>query len=147
MTRLPSTLSPASVISESNDLNNGDANAMDIDNPSSNSQPLQHILTTTQTGTFGLITPVSEPTYRRLIAIQTYLVNQLDHACSLNPKAYRNVEHERFGSRGMLDGTVLGRWCELSSQRKAEACAKVGFEEWVIRGDLEIVGGGGLGYL
>ena len=117
---------------------------MDIDTVP---QPPQHILYTTQTGVLALITPVPEPTYRRLSAIQTYLASQLDHACALNPRAYRAVEHERFGGRGMLDGALLSRWCELSTQRRAEALAKVGVEEWVLTTDLEVVMGRGLGYL
>jgi cleavage and polyadenylation specificity factor subunit 1 len=88
------------------------------------------------------VTPLSEHQYRRLTALQTFLTNQLDNACGLNPKSYRLVETEtmRFGSRGVLDGTLLGRWCELSSQRRAEALAKVGVDEWVVRGDLEVLG-------
>jgi cleavage and polyadenylation specificity factor subunit 1 len=46
-----------------------------------------------------------------------------------------------------VDGSLLRRWTELSSQRRQEACAKVGVDEWVVRSDLEAVGGGGLGYL
>lgn len=56
------------------------------------------------------------------------------------------VESEGFGNRGVLDGGVLRRWGELSSQRRAEACGKVGTEEWVVRSDLEVLGGAGLGF-
>lgn len=44
-----------------------------------------------------------------------------------------------------MDGGVLRRWGELGSQRRAEACGKVGVEEWVLRSDLEVLGGAGLG--
>ena len=69
----------------------------------------------------------------------------MDHACGLNPRAYRAVESEGFGSRGIVDGGVLRRWGELGSQRRAEACGKVGVEEWALRSDLEVLGGAGLG--
>ena len=128
---------------------NGDAVAVDgeTNGTSLSSGPLHQLLLTSQTGSLALITPVDEPMYRRLSALQTYLTNQLEHACGLNPRSYRAVESEGFGSRGIVDGTVLRRWCELGSQRTAEACAKVGVEEWVVRSDLEFVGGAGLAYL
>ena len=50
----------------------------------------------------------------------------------------------------MLDGGLLLRFTELSSQRKREAGGKVGLkseEMWVLRSDFEMVCGGGLGYL
>lgn len=77
-------------------------------------------------------------------ALHAYLVNQLDHACGLNPRGYRAVDG---ATRGPIDGGVLRRWSELGSWRMAEARAKIGAEEWVVRGDLEVLGGGGLGFL
>lgn len=76
----------------------------------------------------------------------------MDNCCGLNPKGYRAVEGGGssgggFGSRGVVDGTVVGRWAELSRQRQVEALGKVGVEEWVLRADFEVVGGGGLGFL
>lgn len=56
------------------------------------------------------------------------------------------METERFGSRGIVDGTVLRRWTELSSGRRMEAVAKVGIEEGELRSDLMMVGEGGLGW-
>jgi cleavage and polyadenylation specificity factor subunit 1 len=105
------------------------------------------LLLTTQTGVIAAITPVNEPMYRRLSTLQSFLTNQLDHACGLNPKSYRAVESEGMGNRGMVDGSLLRRWCELGSQRMAEACAKIGVEEWVVRSDLEFISGAGLSYL
>ena len=98
----------------------------------------------TQSGAISLISPVDEQTYRRLGALHTYLVNQLEHACGLNPRGYRAVEG---AARGIIDGNVLRRWAELPSSRQQEACAKMGVEEWVVRGDLEVLGGAGLSYL
>jgi cleavage and polyadenylation specificity factor subunit 1 len=117
---------------------------MDIDEPATG--PLHHILHTSQSGIISLLTPLSESTYRRLGALATHLTNTLEHPCGLNPRAYRAVESEGFGSRGIVDGDILRRFSELSSQRRAEACGKVGIEEWVLRSDLEIIGGAGLGF-
>ena len=52
-----------------------------------------------------------------------------------------------MGGRGMLDGALLRRWTELGSQRKAEIAGRVGVANWVVRGDLDMIGGGGLGFL
>jgi len=57
------------------------------------------------------------------------------------------VESEGFGSRGVLDGNLLQRWKDMGSQRRVDACTRVGAEEWQVRSDLEMLGGGGLGYL
>jgi cleavage and polyadenylation specificity factor subunit 1 len=105
---------------------------------------LHHVLVLTQSGTVALVNPVDEQTYRRLGALHTYLINQLEHACGLNPRGYRAYEG---AARGIIDGTLLRRWTELPSSRQQEACAKLGVEEWVVRSDLEVVGGSGLSYL
>ena len=108
---------------------------------------LYHILTTTLSGAVGLLTPVDEPTYRRLSSIQTHLSSILEHAAGLNPRAYRAVESEGFGARGVVDGGLVQRIWELGSARRAEVLARSGGDGWMLRRDLEGVGGGGLGYL
>ena len=85
--------------------------------------------------------------YLRLNAMQTYLNAQLEHACGLNPRGYRAVESERMGIKGIVDGTMLRRWSELPKQRRVEACGRIGTEEFLVRRDLELISGGGLGYL
>ncbi len=123
------------------------ADEMDTDTMIPQSPPYQ-ILVTTQSGSIALSTPLSEQVYRRLQVLQTQLSNTLEHACGLNPRAYRAVEGDGMGGRGMLDGSLLSRWVELGSQRKAEIAGRIGVENWVVRGDLEMIGGGGgLGYL
>lgn len=116
---------------------------MDVEN----SFPRHQVLVTTQSGSIGLITPLSEQSYRRLSALQTQLINTLDHPCGLNPRAYRAVESDGIGGRGMIDGSLLQRYLDLSSQRKMEIAGRVGAGEWELRGDLESIGGAGLGYL
>jgi len=138
--RLPSTLSPSMA---ADNTANGDE--MDVDALSS--QPAEQVLYTSKSGVLLLVTPIDETMFSRLSVIQVYLNNQLEHHCALNPKGYRATADEGASGRGVLDGTLLKRWNELSSLRKAEACAKAGVEEWVVRSDLEFVGGGGLGFL
>ncbi|EOD53127.1 putative cleavage and polyadenylation specificity factor subunit protein [Neofusicoccum parvum UCRNP2] len=151
MTLLPSSLSPTSTAASDADADaNPDPDAMAVDDPSASTKPAgssHHLLLTSLSGAVALVTPVDEQMYRRLGALQTFLVGGLDHPCGLNPRAYRAVESEGFGSRGVVDGALLARWAELGSQRRAEGCAKVGVEEWVVRSDLEFVGGAGLEYL
>lgn len=143
MTLLPSTLAP----NLDQPLTNGhaDEDAAEDDEPKSSS--LFHILTTSQTGCVSLITPVDEGTYRRLGAMQTQLTSILEHAAGLNPRAYRAVESEGSGARGVLDGTLLQRISELGSTRRAEVVGRAGGDAWGLRSDLEIIGGGGLGCL
>jgi len=138
MTLLPSTYS-----SSLSDVVNGDVDVEDAKPPGS----LYQILMTTQSGALLNITPVDEQTYRRLGALQTHLTSVLDHACGLNPRAYRNVEGEGLVVRGILDGGLLQRWGDLGSQRRADATSRAGAEEWQLRSDLEMLAGGGLGYL
>jgi cleavage and polyadenylation specificity factor subunit 1 len=109
--------------------------------------PINQVLITTQTGSVALVTPVSEESYRRLSALQSQLINTLEHPCGLNPRAYRAVESDGIGGRGMIDGKLLGRWLDLGQQRKMEIASRVGADEWEIRADLETIGGAGLGYL
>lgn len=138
MTLLPS-LTPAPTISP-------DAMDASLETPLELTTPPNHVLITTQSGALGLLTPINESVYRRLGALQAFLTNTLDHACGLNPRGYRAVETERFGSRGIVDGTILERWGELSSGRRMEAIAKVGVEEEELRADLKAVGAESLGY-
>ena len=56
------------------------------------------------------------------------------------------------GSRGIVDGGLVRRWMELGSWKRAEGVGRVSWGggeegEWGVRGDLEGVGGGGLGFL
>ncbi|KAI9811358.1 MAG: mRNA cleavage and polyadenylation factor subunit [Pycnora praestabilis] len=124
-----------------------DAEAMD-DVTSNPSQPSQQILMTTQSGSLALLTPLTEAQYRRLSALQIQLTNSLEHPCGLNPRSYRAAAVDGgTGGRNVVDGTILRRYMELGSHRRAEICGKIGADPWEVRGDLEIIGGGGLGYL
>ncbi|KAF1992573.1 protein CFT1 [Aulographum hederae CBS 113979] len=143
---LPTTMKllTSSIFETTDATPNGIATNGAVPEPSITS-PLSQILLATQSGSLAVVTPVDEHMYRRLNALQTYVTNQLEHACGLNPRAYRVADGEGLGGRGVVDGALAGRWVDLGSQRRAEACVKVGIEEWVVRNDLEFVSGGGLG--
>ncbi|KAF2001233.1 hypothetical protein P154DRAFT_619566 [Amniculicola lignicola CBS 123094] len=120
---------------------------MDTDLSPPSSEPLHQILHTSQSGTLALITPLPESTYRRLTGLATYLANTLDSSCALNARAYRAVENEMGGgggTRGIVDGNLLGRWGELGEQRKKEGLSKVGGEEWVFGAEREVLSGRGV---
>ena len=107
----------------------------------------QHLLLTTQEGAISLITPLSEQAYRRLSTLQNLLITNLEHSCGLNPRAYRSAETDGVGGRAMVDGNLLLRWLEQSSQHQASLADRIGATIWDIRGDLEAVNGTGLGFL
>ncbi|PYH46687.1 cleavage/polyadenylation factor CFT1 [Aspergillus saccharolyticus JOP 1030-1] len=135
------TLLPRTMVSS--ELLHSQLNDMDRDHQA----PLYQSLLTSQNGSFGLITCISEEAYRRLSALQSQLTNTLEHPCGLNPRAFRAVESDGTAGRGMLDGNLLFQWLSLSSQRKTEIASRVGANEWEINAHLESIGGDGLGYL
>jgi cleavage and polyadenylation specificity factor subunit 1 len=143
MLLLPSGLAPVGAQPVHNGINGNEGEAA----MQTHAPTLYHVLTTSLTGSIGLITPVDEATYRRMGSLQTHLTNVLEHAAGLNPRAYRAVESEGFGSRGVVDGSLVRRISELGAARRAEVLARAGSDRWALRSDLSVVGGGGLGYL
>jgi cleavage and polyadenylation specificity factor subunit 1 len=107
--------------------------------------PEHEILITSTTGTISLLSPLSEAQYRRLSTLTNLLSNTLYHACGLNPKAYRISNHAPepvIGGRAIVDGTIMMRWMELGSQRRAEVAGRVGVNVDQVRDDLESLMGG-----
>lgn len=144
MTLLPSTLSPSTDQASENDIDADGDTSTDEKPPTQ----LHQLLITTQSGSLALVTPLEESTYRRLSALQTTLTSILEHPAGLNPRAYRAVESEGLGARGVVDGDIICRISELGAGKKAEVLGRVGVEEvWGIRGDLEGITGRGLSYL
>lgn len=128
---------------------NGETNGdLDMDaDPEEPTETISQVLLTSASGALALVTTLTEPSYRRLDALQTHLINILDHPCGLNPRAYRRVESEGFGARGVVDGGLLRRWSMLSAQRRLEACTRVGASEWEVKADLALLAGGALDFL
>ncbi|KAL2869932.1 cleavage/polyadenylation factor CFT1 [Aspergillus lucknowensis] len=135
------TLLPRTLVSSERAMPGSDE--MDTDSAA----PLHQVLITSHNGSIGLVTCLPEESYRRLSALQSQLTNTLEHPCGLNPRAYRAVESDASAGRGMIDGSVLFQYLDMSKQRQVEIAGRVGATEWEIKTDLEVVGGDGLGYL
>ena len=136
------TLLPRTAVSSETPL------SLSTDGPDSAANIMsQQILVTTQEGGLALITPLSEQSYRRLSTLQNILIANLEHPCGLNPRAYRAVESDGIGGRAIIDGNVVQKWLDQSSQHKSSMADKCGGTVWDVRGDLEAIGGGGLGFL
>nr|XP_054773203.1 cleavage and polyadenylation specificity factor subunit 1-like [Lytechinus pictus] len=94
-------------------------------------------------GSLGLLLPMVEKTYRRLLMLQNVLTNSLPHVGGLNPKAYRHVRsHLRSLNnphRNILDGDLLLKFCHLSVVEKNEFAKKIGTNVDQIISDLMLV--------
>jgi len=143
--RLP-TPSEALVAATSTAANDSDSeDGMQVEMPA---LPTNHqVLIVTKEGAIALITPLAEQSYRRLSTLQTALTTQLDQPCGLNPRAHRQIETDGVGGRAMIDGEVVKRWLDQSSQHKYSLADRVGGTVWDVRSDLEAIGGAGLGFL
>ncbi|KAJ5139137.1 uncharacterized protein N7515_003985 [Penicillium bovifimosum] len=127
----------------SSELTESSEEAMDVDE----SFAKHHVLVASHNGSLALVTSVAEESYRRLSALQSQLVNAVDHPAGLNPRAFRAVESDGAAGRGMIDGNLLRLWLNMSKQRQFEIAGRVGATEWEIKADLETIGGDGFGYL
>ncbi|EPS26038.1 hypothetical protein PDE_00974 [Penicillium oxalicum 114-2] len=144
MTLLPRTAVPSEQQQNLDSSSSPDDMMIDTDQAA---HATYHVLIASQNGSLALVTSVSEESYRRLSALQSQLTNTIEHPCGLNPRAFRAVESDGTSGRGMIDGNLLRQWLSLGKQRQAEISGRVGATEWEIRGDLESIGGDGLGYL
>ncbi|KIX01831.1 uncharacterized protein Z518_09558 [Rhinocladiella mackenziei CBS 650.93] len=111
------------------------------------SDSMQRILISTQSGSLCMLTPLPETAYRRLSTLQNTLLTTLDfHPCSLNPRAYRQVETDGIGGRGVIDGNLAKRWWETSTQQRVASADKAGGSVWEVRADMDMISGGDLGF-
>lgn len=117
------------------------------DSDSDSHIPLHQVLVSSQSGSLALVTTLPEEAYRRFSALQSQLINTLEHPCGLNPRAHRAVESDGITGRGIIDGDLVYRWLDLGVQRRMEVAGRVGADVWQIRADLETIGAAGLGYL
>ncbi|CAG8194361.1 unnamed protein product [Penicillium olsonii] len=127
----------------SSEIPDSSEEAMDVDETHTKHQ----VLVASHNGSLALVTSVAEESYRRLSALQSQLVNTVDHPAGLNARAFRAVESDGAAGRGMVDGNLLRLWLNMGKQRQAEIAGRVGATEWEIKGDLESIGGDGFGYL
>ncbi|KAK5062501.1 hypothetical protein LTR84_004574 [Exophiala bonariae] len=135
------TLTPRKSLASTRRSSDG---SMDMANDSQASTK-QQILVSTQSGSLCMLTPIPEASYRRLSTLQNVLLTTLDfQACSLNPRAYREVETDGVGGRGIIDGNLVRRWWEISTQQRVASADKAGGSIWEIRGDIDLISGNDL---
>ena len=124
---------------------NSDLDDMDLDG-AQHSFGLQCMLVSTQSGSLCMLTALPDAAYRRLSTLQNTLLTTLDfQPCSLNPRAYRQVETDGVGGRGVIDGNFVRRWWETSTQQRVASADKAGGSVWEVRGDMGLVSGDDLG--
>ncbi|XP_055081230.1 cleavage and polyadenylation specificity factor subunit 1 [Periophthalmus magnuspinnatus] len=91
-------------------------------------------------GGVGLLLPMQEKTYRRLLMLQNALNTMLQHHAGLNPKAFRMMHFDRRGlqnsARNILDGELLAKYLYLSTMERSELAKKIGTTQDIILDDL-----------
>lgn len=91
-------------------------------------------------GGVGLLLPMQEKTYRRLLMLQNALTTMLPHHAGLNPKAFRMLHSDRRGLqnavRNILDGELLNKYLYLSTMERSELAKKIGTTQDIILDDL-----------
>jgi len=91
-------------------------------------------------GGIGLLLPMQEKTYRRLLMLQNALTTMLPHHAGLNPKAFRMLNSDRRTLqnpvRNILDGELLNKYLYLSSMERSELAKKIGTTADIIQEDL-----------
>ncbi|CAH2286336.1 cleavage and polyadenylation specificity factor subunit 1 isoform X1 [Pelobates cultripes] len=91
-------------------------------------------------GGVGLLLPMQEKTYRRLLMLQNALTTMLPHHAGLNPRAFRMLHSTRRtlqnAVRNVLDGELLNRFLYLSTMERSELAKKIGTTTDIILDDL-----------
>uniref|UniRef100_A0A8C7IBT0 Cleavage and polyadenylation specificity factor subunit 1 n=1 Tax=Oncorhynchus kisutch TaxID=8019 RepID=A0A8C7IBT0_ONCKI len=91
-------------------------------------------------GGIGLLLPMQEKTYRRLLMLQNALTTMLPHHAGLNPKAFRMLHADRRqlqnAVRNILDGELLNKYLYLSTMERSELAKKIGTTSDIILDDL-----------
>ncbi|XP_041422699.1 cleavage and polyadenylation specificity factor subunit 1 isoform X1 [Xenopus laevis] len=90
-------------------------------------------------GGVGLLLPMQEKTYRRLLMLQNALT-LLPHHAGLNPRAFRMLQSGRRmlqnPVRNVLDGELLNRYLYLSNMERSDLAKKIGTSTDIILDDL-----------
>lgn len=119
--------------------------------------PPQILLLASPTGVLATLHPLPDAAHRRLSSLATALAASLPHPAGLNPRVYRAAAllaatgmppgvdpTAGYGggvfsvaggggasAKSILDGTLLARWNELGTARRAEAAWRAGYAEGV----------------
>ncbi|XP_068093974.1 cleavage and polyadenylation specificity factor subunit 1 isoform X2 [Hyperolius riggenbachi] len=91
-------------------------------------------------GGIGLLLPMQEKTYRRLLMLQNNLNASMQHYAGLNPRAFRMLHAGRRtlqnAVRNVLDGELLNRYLYMSIMERSELAKKIGTTPEIILEDL-----------
>ncbi|KAF9111435.1 Cleavage and polyadenylation specificity factor subunit 1 [Mortierella sp. AM989] len=81
-------------------------------------------------GGLHMITPIPEKTSKRLALLSSQIVNGVQHAAGLNPRAFRLLQSkDRLNSnpvKGILDGDLLFEFINLPANRQKEMTKQIG---------------------
>ncbi|XP_018430492.1 PREDICTED: cleavage and polyadenylation specificity factor subunit 1, partial [Nanorana parkeri] len=81
-------------------------------------------------GGIGLLLPMEEKNYRRLLMLQNHLNVWIPHHAGLNPRAFRMLQSSRRtlqnAVKNVLDGELLNRFLYMSSMERSELAKKIG---------------------
>ncbi|MEQ2162148.1 Cleavage and polyadenylation specificity factor subunit 1 [Goodea atripinnis] len=87
-------------------------------------------------GGIGMLLPMPEKTYRRLLMLQNALNTLLPHHAGLNPKAFRMMHCDRRSLqnavRNVLDGELLSKYLYLSTMERSELAKKIGTTQDIV---------------
>uniref|UniRef100_A0A673AL61 Cleavage and polyadenylation specificity factor subunit 1 n=1 Tax=Sphaeramia orbicularis TaxID=375764 RepID=A0A673AL61_9TELE len=95
-------------------------------------------------GGMGLLLPMQEKTYRRLLMLQNALTTMLPHHAGLNPKAFRMLHSDRRSLqnavRNILDGELLNKYLYLSMMERSELAKKIGTTQDIVSSPFSLFG-------
>ncbi|KAI8362546.1 CPSF A subunit region-domain-containing protein [Mortierella sp. GBAus27b] len=81
-------------------------------------------------GGLCMITPIPEKTSKRLALLSTQIINGVQHAAGLNPRAFRLLQSkDRLNynpAKGILDGDLLFEYINLPANRQKEMTKQIG---------------------
>ena len=103
-----------------------------------------HRATAHPDGALTALAPVDEDAFKRLFLLQGQLARNVQHTAGLNPRAFRTVQNPRVAkplARGVLDGTLLAAFAELSLAKQEEITRQIGTERALIVRDFAALAG------
>ncbi len=81
-------------------------------------------------GALGLLIPIEERTYRRLVLLQQIMSTSISTTCCLNPREFRVMKTSKpyllEKKRGILDGNLLYKFVTLDPSTQIELTAAMG---------------------
>ncbi|KAI9205850.1 CPSF A subunit region-domain-containing protein [Polychytrium aggregatum] len=106
-------------------------------------------------GSLGMVLPVSEKLYKRMYALYSRMVQNIQHAAALNPRGFRQLQlRSQYlgatssintglpGPKFILDGDLIYRYSSFSKSTQRELAKGIGSEVERIMDDLlEVTGG------